>query len=72
MTQAEKDRIICNIDDYLCNIKVLAKVVNNYAQVEHEDGLLAHQCLSEVATVYLLERIESELQMQVNIDARNK
>lgn len=72
MTLEEKDNIITGIDDALIDIKILAKAVNRYAQIEHEDGLIAYQCLSEVATVYLLERIERELQIQVNIDARNK
>ena len=72
MTQEEKDRIIQNIDDYLCDIRILARAVDCYAQNRQEGGLIAYRVLSEVAMEYLSERIDSTLQTQVNIDTIRK
>lgn len=76
MKQEHRERILRSLEDALCNVDIIAKVIDEHAQnVENQGGdnsivLCAYDALRRCAHAYIFAEIDMELRMQMDVYER--
>lgn len=74
MTEQDKERIMQRVEDALCAVSVIARVIGEYAEKSDDKSmaLCAYDSLREVGHAYLYDEIERIFDLEIICDSKTE